>query len=111
MPYNLTNTIKVFDRHTMLDKSDDFAKIDHSASAKKNLSNAAGTVVDVLSQPFHSAFGAKSAFGGEVKPGFTNRVEDVMMATALIPLGFAFAGKDVVDGTLHGIAHLMGKQS
>ena len=107
MPYNLTNTIQVFDRHTMLDTQHDFAKIDHGSSAKKNLSNAAGTVVDVLSQPFHSAFGAKSAFGGEVKPGFTNRVEDVMMATALIPLGFAFAGKDIVDGALHGIAHLM----
>jgi len=109
MPYNIPNTIKVFDRHTMLDRQHDFVKIDHGSSAKKNLSTAAGTVVDVLSQPFHSAFGAKSAFGGEVKPGFTNRVEDVMMATALIPLGFAFAGKDIVDGALHGIAHLMQK--
>ena len=40
MPYNLTNTIQVFDRHTMLDTQHDFAKIDHSSSAKKNMSNA-----------------------------------------------------------------------
>ena len=111
MPYNLTNTIQVFDRHTRLDASQEYAKIDHGSSAKKNLSVAADTAIDVLTQPFHSAFGSKSAFGGEILPGFGNRVADIMMATVLIPLGIVFAGKDVADGSLHGIAHLLQKNN